>query len=47
MLEGSAAVIIILAVLMGSWTFGAVLSWILVAKNAQKTTQHNTKRDKN
>ena len=35
MMEGLAAALIILAVIMGSWTFGAVISWILVAKNAR------------
>ena len=46
MMEGLAAAIIILAVLMGSWTFGAVISWILVAKNARiakDTTQEGEK----
>jgi hypothetical protein len=43
MMEGVAVAIIVGACILSSWTFGAVIAYILVAKNAQKTTQHNTK----
>ena len=43
MMEGVAVAIIVGACILSSWTFGAVIAYILVAKNAQK---HNTTNHK-